>query len=332
MGEHKSESVMGVGIVGTGYAAKRRAEAIQGDRRSHLVTVSGYSRENTEAFCQEYQIQAAPSWQALVEHPQLDLVIIATVNQDHAPIAQKALEAGKHVVLEYPLALSPQDGQTLLALAEQQGKLLHVEHIELLGGVHQALRQSLGQIGEVSYGRYITITPQRPVSRRWTYHKSLFGFPFTAALSRLHRLTNIWGEVASVRGTLRYWDVPESEYFRACLATAQLEFRNGAIADLVYGKGETFWQSTRTLELHGEQGTLVFAGETGKLIQGEQETPLEVSRRRGLFQQDTQLVLDYLLDQKPLYVHARQSYYALLVADAIRHSVETGEKVTLAPC
>ena len=45
-----------VGLVGTGYAAKLRAEAFVNDERSHLVAVVGHTPEKTEAFAKEYQI------------------------------------------------------------------------------------------------------------------------------------------------------------------------------------------------------------------------------------------------------------------------------------
>jgi biliverdin reductase len=184
-----------VGLVGTGYAAKLRAETLQSEARSHLVAVAGHAPEKTQEFAQNYQALALDSWQELVERPDMDLVVICTINRDHGAIARAALEAGKHVVVEYPLALEPTAAEALIALAQKRDKLLHVEHIELLGGVHQALRQSLPQIGTACYARYSTLNPQHPAPRKWTYNQALFGFPFSAALSRLHRLTDLFGTV-----------------------------------------------------------------------------------------------------------------------------------------
>ena len=187
-----------VGLVGTGYAAKLRAEAIQADSRSQLVAVVGHDLARTTTFCETYEAEALTSWQALLDHDQIDLVVIATVNRDHGAIAQAALQAGKHVVVEYPLSLDVAEAEALMALAKAQGKLLHVEHIELLGGLHQALVKSLPQIGAVFYARYATINPQRPAPQKWTYQPELFGFPFMGATSRIHRLTDLIGKVATV--------------------------------------------------------------------------------------------------------------------------------------
>jgi len=317
------------GLVGTGFAAKLRAEALQSDSRSRLVAVSGHTPEKTQEFARNHEAIALDSWQQLVEHPELDLVFICTINRDHGAIAQAALEAGKHVVVEYPLALDPIEAESLIALAEAQGKLLHIEHIELLGGLHQALRQALPKIGNPFYARYITIMPQHPAPRRWTYHPKQFGFPFSGALSRIQRFTDLFGDVATVSCQSRFWEA--ADYYRACLCTAQLRFTNNLIAEVTYGKGEVFWQGLRNFEVHGEQGTLVFEGDQGSLIRGEERIPIEVGGRRGLFGKDTGMVLDYLVEGTPLYVSAAASLYALKVADAARQSADTGEAITFWP-
>ncbi|NJL82961.1 MAG: Gfo/Idh/MocA family oxidoreductase [Chloroflexaceae bacterium] len=318
-----------VGIVGTGYVAARRAEAFEADERTRLVAASGHTWETTLKFGQTYGAEPQRSWQELVNLSHLDLVAVCNVNCDRAEIVRGALAAGKHVIVEYPLAIAPADAQSLLELAAAQGKLLHVEHIELLGGLHQVLKQYLPLLGQVFYARYITITGDRPAAHRWTYHRELFGFPLVGALSRVHRLTDLLGAVAAVSCQTRYWNAPEAGYFRACLCNAQLRFTNGLIAEVVYGKGEVFWQGYRDFELHGEAGSLMFAGDAGRLIQGQEQTPIEVGSRRGLIAKDTTMVIDHLVEGTPLYVNPQASYYALQVADAARESAATGQTVFL---
>jgi biliverdin reductase len=316
-----------IGIVGTGFAATRRAEALQADERSHLVAVSGHTPETTQEFAQNYNMSAVDSWTDLVVHPEIDLVIVCTINLDHGMVVRAALNAGKHVIVEYPLSLDPHEAESLIALAETKGKLLHVEHIELLGGLHQALREYLPQIGKPFYARYVTINPEHPAPKRWTYHPELYGFPLTAALSRIHRLTDLFGKVSSVSCQSQFWY--EAEYFTSCLCTAQLRFVNSLIGEVTYGKGEAFWQPQRTFEVQGEQGTLLFESDRGILIQGEERIPIEVAGRRGLFNKDMGMVLDYLVSGKPLYVSPAASCYALKVADAARLSAQMGKTVVL---
>ncbi len=317
-----------VGIVGTGFAAKLRAEMLVADARAQLVTVSGHNPDKTEAFCQTFGAQAAVSWRKLVERDDLDLVIVCTVNRDHGAIVLAALENDKHVVVEYPLSLDVSEAARAIELAAQKQKLLHIEHIELLGGLHQAIKTSLPLIGKVFYTRYVTITSVHSVQERWTYQHSLFGFPLIGAISRLHRFTDLFGEVTSVNCQTQFWDT-KPDFYKACLCNAQLRFANGVFAEAVYGKGDTFWQSENVFTIYGEAGTLVFTPESGQLIQGDNRQTIEVGTRRGLFAKDMDMVLDCLLNGTPLYVNNASSLYALKVADAARRSSETRQNVAL---
>nr|MCU0535960.1 Gfo/Idh/MocA family oxidoreductase [Hydrococcus sp. Prado102] len=71
-----------IGILGTGYAAKRRTEAFQEDDRALVIAVTGNTPENTEAFCKTYSIESCNSWQQLVNHPDIDVVVICNINRD----------------------------------------------------------------------------------------------------------------------------------------------------------------------------------------------------------------------------------------------------------
>jgi biliverdin reductase len=323
-----ANTTMRVGLVGTGYAAKLRAEALRQDPRSHLVAIAGHTPEKTATFAQEYQTQVMNSWQQLVERDDIDLVVISTINRDHGKIAHAALINGKHVIVEYPLSVDVKEAEELIALAKSKNKLLHVEHIELLGGWHQALKQHLAQLGELFYVRYSTVNPQHPAPRKWTYNHDYFGFPLIGALSRLHRLTDLFGEVFTVNCHQRYWET-ETDYYQSCLCVVQLCFTSGLLAQVIYGKGESLWQSERKFEINGEKGGLILDGDTGMLMQAEETTLIDLGTRRGLFAKDTTMVLDHLFYGTPLYVTPEQSLYTLKVADAARRAAETGLTIFL---
>ncbi|WP_330202238.1 Gfo/Idh/MocA family oxidoreductase [Cyanobacterium sp. Dongsha4] len=305
-----------VGLVGTGYAAQRRAEAFQANPLTELVAVVGNSVETTASFCETYDIPSISSWQQLVNDSSLDLICISNINRDHGMIVRGALLADKHVIVEFPLTINPDEAEELLNLAQDKNKLLHVEHIEILGGVHQAIRANLSAIGDPFLARYTTILPKSSLMNKWTFNYEYYGFPFIAALSRISRFTDLFGEVDSVSCYGRFWDAEKVGYFSACYTQAQLSFKNGLLACLTYGKGEQFKSSDRTLEIYGTQGTLKFEGETGKIIRDGEENAIEVGTRRGLFVKDTEAVIDYLTTGKPLYIENKASVYALKVANA----------------
>jgi len=316
--------VIRVGLVGTGYAAKLRAEAVNQDDRAKLVGVAGHQSGKTAEFAHTHHTQAFNAWQELIQA--VDLVIICSVNSEHSTIAESALESSKHVVVEYPLAIELQSATRVIELARARNRLLHVEHIELLGGVHQAFVRSLSQVGTPFYARYATITPQTPAPAKWTYTRSLFGFPLVGALSRLHRLIHVFGQVETVSCQNRYWKL-EGDRYTGCLCKAQLQFKNGVMADVVYGKGETVWTSERKLEVQGDRGTLIFDGDEGAFLNSDGAISIEVGARRGLFTKDTSAVFDYLLNGTPLYVQPEESLYTLKVAIAAQRSAEQRQTI-----
>ena len=327
----KSDADLKIGIVGTGYAAQKRAEAILKDHRTSLISFTGNSPERIAAFARDFSVKAVDSWQKLVNQDELALVIVCTLNRDHGAIASAALEADKHVIVEYPLALNAAEAEAIIALAQQKQKLLHIEHMEIIGGLHQTIKEYLPAIGNIFYTRYTTIAPQREVPRNWKYHREMFGFPLNAALSRVNRLTNLFGEVEKVWCQNRYWEVKDTDFFTACLCNAQLTFANGVIAEITYGKGDAFWWGHRTFEIHGELGTLLFEGAKGSLIRGKERISLPVESRRGLFAKDTTMFLDHLYSGQDLYIYPEASLYATKVADASASSAKTNQIVYLDP-
>lgn len=317
-----------VGIVGTGYAAKARVEALLADGRSQPLLVAGY--RHTAAFAEKYGLQAMESWPQLVDDARIDLVVVANVSSLHGDVVEAALNAGKSVVVEYPLSLDLSQAERLVRLALDRGLLLHVEHIELLGGLHVAMREHLPAVGLPGYVSYRTLNPQQPAPTKWTYRRDLFGFPFCGALSRVHRLTHLFGQVERVDCCTRIdSSQADSRYFKGILSSARLQFDCGLIAELTYGKGENLWVRRRDVEVQGSLGALAFVGNEGTITTAEGEKAIAVAPRKGLFVKDTEMVLDYLTDGTPLYVSAAESLYALRVGDALRRASDSGETVCL---
>lgn len=333
--------VIRVGLIGTGYAAGARAKSFQADERSRLVAVSGRDPHRIESFAQVYGVTAVNRWQALVSDEWIDVVVVATVSALHGEVVEAALTAGKHVVVEYPLSLDVAQAQRLVMLAAHQNVLLHVEHIELLGGLHRAMQAHLSQLGAVHYVNYRTLNPQNPAPRKWTYNKTLFGFAYVGALSRVQRMTNLFGAVRQVSCCTRYvGDAAGDDWFKGVLSSARLEFVNGVVAELAYGKGEGLWVRRREVEVQGSKGAMIFQGNQGRVVTAEGERAIAVEPRKGLFVKDTDAVLTYLMDRPtdgfadesptdevPLYVSAQESVYALKISDALRRASESGETV-----
>lgn len=93
---------------------------------------------------------------ALLADPATELVVIATPNPTHAPIARAALEAGKHVVIDKPFALDPVEGAELIALAARAGRMLSVFHNRRWDGDFLTVEALVrgGRLGPVSRAEF----------------------------------------------------------------------------------------------------------------------------------------------------------------------------------
>ena len=315
-------------IIGTGFAARKRAEALRAIPQVELVAVVSHQPERAQQFGKQHHIKPLTRVEDLWPKQPLDLVFICTVNAHHAALVHQALDHGKHVVVEYPLALDVTLASQLIELARHRQQLLHVEHIELIGGLHLAMQQHIAAIGTPHYVNYRTLAPKQPAPKQWSYCPELLGFPLMAALSRIHRLTNLLGPVEHVRcqGMVQPSD---PGYFRSCLYSAQLRFCNGTLAELTYGKGEGLWRRSRYIEVRGSQGCLTFNGNEGVLVTKAGEEVIEAAPRQGLFQKDTQWVMEHLTAGRPMYVQPEESLYSLKVATALEQAAKTGQRVTV---
>ncbi|MDF2983809.1 MAG: myo-inositol 2-dehydrogenase, partial [Devosia sp.] len=103
---------LGIGLIGTGYMGKCHAlawnavAAVFGDvARPHLAVLAEHSQELAETKARELGFaRATGDWRSLVTDPAVDVVSITTPNAFHPEMAIAALEAGKHVWCEKPMA------------------------------------------------------------------------------------------------------------------------------------------------------------------------------------------------------------------------------------
>jgi len=138
------------GVVGVGFIGVAHVEAL---RRIgvDVVGVVGSTPEHTEAKVRRANLPPAyPSYEALLADPGVDVVHVATPNHLHAPQVRAALEAGKHVVCEKPLALTSAESADLVRRAEATG-LVHAVcfNIRFYPVCHQAREMvRAGEMGE----------------------------------------------------------------------------------------------------------------------------------------------------------------------------------------
>jgi len=110
------------GVLGTGWVAERFVSAVRAGTRQQVVAVGSRSEDGAQRAAGAWGVERGhPSYAALVEDPAVDVVYVATPHPRHVEDALLALGAGKHVLVEKPLAVDAAGGRRIAAAARERG-------------------------------------------------------------------------------------------------------------------------------------------------------------------------------------------------------------------
>ncbi len=143
-----------VGVVGLGYWGPNLLRNVTASPRSRLAWLCDANPTRLAAIGQQYPASKCTADVAeLLDDPTLDAVAIATPVPTHYGLARQALEKGKHVLVEKPLAASVAQAEELVALAKQRQRVLLVDHVFLYSPAVQKIAQLIrdGEIGDILF-------------------------------------------------------------------------------------------------------------------------------------------------------------------------------------
>ncbi|MBO1435621.1 oxidoreductase [Meiothermus sp. CFH 77666] len=141
-----------VALIGYGFAGRVfHAPIIQNVPGLRLVTVASSKPEKVKSDWPDLWV--SESIEEVINHSELDLVVIATPNATHFDLARRALQAGKHVVVDKPFTILASEARALASLAAERGKVLSVYQNRRWDGDFLTLRKLVlqGVLGEVVY-------------------------------------------------------------------------------------------------------------------------------------------------------------------------------------
>jgi predicted dehydrogenase len=115
---------MRVGLIGAKLQGQRRAPAIQSFPDTELVVVSAAHKESAQTLASKFGCEAAVGWEHVVNRNDLDIVVICTPPHLHAQISIAAMERGKHVLCEKPLARTVREAEAMVKVAKANNVVL----------------------------------------------------------------------------------------------------------------------------------------------------------------------------------------------------------------
>ncbi|HEX2687422.1 MAG TPA: Gfo/Idh/MocA family oxidoreductase [Kofleriaceae bacterium] len=143
-----------IGVIGYGYWGPNLVRNFAAGPRTRVVGIaeSAPARRQAAAVTVPH-IRCVPEAAELMHDPEIDAVVIATPIFTHHGLTRTALEAGKHVLVEKPLAPSVAEAEELAALAERTGRVLMVDHTFVYTAAVRKIADLIagGELGRVLY-------------------------------------------------------------------------------------------------------------------------------------------------------------------------------------
>lgn len=155
---------VGIGIIGTGFARKVQIPAFRACENTRIVSVASGSAENAEATATEFEIgHFTGDWRETVSHTDVDLVCITTPPNLHREMALFAIENGKNVLCEKPMAMNVAESEEMLFAAKKAGVLALIDHeLRFQPGRQKAFDMiQAGEIGKLRHAKYNFRAPHR---------------------------------------------------------------------------------------------------------------------------------------------------------------------------
>jgi predicted dehydrogenase len=251
-----------LGLIGAGAIAGAHLRAAT--QVPHAVRIAALAEPNpanlqrqsvrfgiTRTYAQVDELLAAPD---------IEGVIITTPNDTHASLAIAAAKAGKHVLVEKPMACSLVECQAMMAAARHAGVQLMVAQCQRYDAHHRALKGLIdrGELGTLRSARIESMQNAAAVfgPEHWLYdgQRAGGGIVISVAIHKIDLLRYMVGNVASVRAECR----AHNPWFRngaEDLALATLKLTNGALAQMYASWTVHRLRYSENFMLFGDKGT-----------------------------------------------------------------------------
>jgi predicted dehydrogenase len=259
-----------IGVIGCGNISGAYFKAGKALENLEIAACADLDVGRAKAKAMEHSIPKALSPEALLADPEVDIVVNLTIPHAHASVALAALNAGKHVYNEKPLAVSREDGRKMVDLAKAQGLRLGCAPDTFLGAGIQTCRKLIddGWIGEpIGATAFMTCHGHESWHPDPDFYYQLGGGPmFDMGPYYLTALVNLMGPVKRVTGSARV-TFPERLITSKPKAGTKiqvkvpthvagiLDFASGAVGTILTSF-DVWHAELPRIEIYGTEGTL----------------------------------------------------------------------------
>lgn len=226
-----------IGIIGSGGMARHHLTRFAAMEDADLVAIASRNEQTGTQLATAYKAAFIPEWRYLIEREDIDGIVICTHNDSHGEIVLAALQADKHVFVEYPLASDISEGEAALKLAEEHGRVLRVSHPEAVSNTHKALKQKIGELGDLLLTSFVRLTPGRGARPEILFNLPVSGTPAHFFIYHIYPIVDFFGGATSVKKSTAYDGLKENGQYERFVNTLTVEFKRGGIGQWTWAGG-----------------------------------------------------------------------------------------------
>jgi predicted dehydrogenase len=330
------DNMLRIGIVDTGFVARLHLDGFAAVPRCEVVGVTRTwygddanqqrQRDALKSFANERGIKAFESFDTMVESSEIDAVVITSINPYHERQVHKALDCGKHVLIEKPVVQTVEALKALISKTQTTGlKLMPAHNFTYRGAVLEAKRVLVsGQLGDVQYASFSQSFYASAIEGKWRseHAKAWGGSLMDSGTHLVYQLLHLLGQPVKVQAmTSRNILTMEDED----IASVQVLMPSGAIVHLMQNWGSAHGEDIEGIRIIGTQGRLSISDAlyvNGQKVNDDTQYP-------DSFKNQAHRFVAYVLDGQLPESDLDDAMMTLQIIDAAYHSARSDSTITL---
>lgn len=242
-----------IGLIGYRGFGAFCAEAFHQTGQGRVVAFAGRDAQAMAAAARQHGVpHTYTDWRALIADPEVEIVHVVTPPDQHAAMAVAALEAGKHVLIEKPLAVSNDEARAILDAAEKAGRVAGINYVMRYDPLYQTVARIAreGWLGDLTHVGFENYASDEGLSdTHWFWDRaqsggifvehgvhffdvigSIAGVPARRVLGQTWTRTDGTGKEDRVQAIVTYGNGVEASFYHAFNRPGALERQNAHFA------------------------------------------------------------------------------------------------------
>jgi biliverdin reductase len=290
-----------------------------------VCAVAARNPETGPPLAERYGATLYSDWETMVGRADLDAVAICTNNDSHGPVAIGAIEAGKHVFAEYPLARQLDEAKRVVELARASNTVFRITHTGFPGEI----RAAIADLGPLLDAIFVRLTPGRGGRPEVLFNLNISGPPALFFVYHIFPLVELFGPAAWVNASCQYTGLEENGGYQRFANSVAAGFVRGGLAQWNWAGGIEVNEAEEYQRIVLERGTIV-RSEGGWLRSNrENSDPIPLSSKAGAPSLHASFVADIRGGGRDWTVALGRAFDAVQLSLAAEQSMREGRRIKL---